>query len=186
MRMANDGDSSDEVAALRPVPGFFPAPLTTPLEVVEAQLAALRAGDMATVFRLFSRARRLAIQDGARRDVREFNLKEGAVYAALAGMLTGNCPGLVAHESHEVLASIGEPESLRAPGRLPTWICRIRVRSSSGVSRLFTITLTRQSGFDGGDARDQDGFEYCWFVWSIRPDDDGGGSAVVEREPVVV
>ena len=31
--------------------------------------------------------RRLAIQDGARRDVREFNVKDGAVYAALAGML---------------------------------------------------------------------------------------------------
>ena len=46
----------------------FPTPETTPLEVVERQLRALQAADLPATFRLFSRARRLALEDGARRD----------------------------------------------------------------------------------------------------------------------
>ena len=33
-----------------------------------------------------------------------------------------------------------------------------------------------------GDVRDYDGFERCWLVWDIRPD-DSGGNAVVEAAP---
>ena len=55
----------------------------------------------------------------------------------------------------------------------------------TGVARLFTFTLTRQSGYDGGDPRDEDGFERCWFVGTIQPDDDGR-SAVREREPMAI
>ena len=49
----------------------FPTPDTPPLEVVQRQLDALRAADLGATFRLFSRARRLALEDCARRDVRE-------------------------------------------------------------------------------------------------------------------
>ena len=49
----------------------FPTPDTPPLEVVQRQLEALRAADLGATFRLFSRARRLALEDCARRDVRE-------------------------------------------------------------------------------------------------------------------
>lgn len=120
----------------------FPTRSTPPLEVMNAQLEALQRGDMAGVFRLFSHARRLAIEDGARRDVREFNVQEGAVYAALASMLASSCPGLVAHDRPEVIASFGDPDAT-SPGRLPTWICRVRVRcGETGVARLFTFTLT--------------------------------------------
>ena len=58
----------------------------------------------------------LAIEDGARRDVREFNVQEGAVYAALASMLASSCPGLVAHDRPEVIASFGDSTPRRPVG----------------------------------------------------------------------
>lgn len=182
MQMAQD-DGARPSGAAAVEPARFPTRATPPADVLTAQLAALRAGDMAAAFQLFSRARRLAIRDGARRDVREFNVKQEDVYVALALMLTQSCPGLIGHNSHEVLASVGDPSP--TAGRLPQHRARVRVRSGpNNAARLFTITLTRQSGFDGGDKRDQDGFEHCWFVWTIHPDDGGGGGAVIERDQV--
>jgi len=166
-------DERDARGELEPPP--FPTPATTPEEVLMAQLAALRAGDIASVFRLFSRARRLGIEEGARRDVREFNVEPSRLYGALEEMLAYSCPGLLRHVSSEVLASIGAP-SLTPEGVLPRWTFRIRLEDvATGRPRHFVVTLTRQSGYDGGDPRDHDGFEHCWFVWSIKPDD--GGSA---------
>ena len=73
----------------------------------------------------------------------------------------------------EVSRSLGDPEP--APGLLPTWTFRVRIDGS----KYFVFRLTRQSDYDPkGDVRDNDGFERCWFVWSIQPDD--GGNARVE------
>jgi len=48
-------------------------------------------------------------------------------------------------------------------------------------SRYFIFTMTRQSPFDGGDPRDNDGYEKCWFVWKIIPEGKGGGDDVDEN-----
>ena len=95
----------------------------------------------------------------------------------MAELLDSDCPGLLGHRSAEVFGSLGDP----APqaGLLPKWLCRVRVNSGE---LKFTFTLTCQSDFDGGDVRDYDGFERCWLVWDIRPD-DSGGNAVVEAAP---
>ena len=49
-------------------------------------------------------------------------------------------------------------------GRLPTHLVRVRVDEAQHF--LFTLA---PGDFDGGDVRDKDGFERCWFVWTIRP-----------------
>ena len=92
--------------------------------------------------------------------------------------MAGDCPGLLGHRAAEIVSSLGDPAPQE--GLLPKWRCRVKVNSGEWG---FTFTLTRQSGFDGGDARDCDGFERCWFVWEIRPSDGGGGSVVVEPVP---
>ena len=157
----------------------FPSAETTPAEMLTAMLDALRAGDLPHIFRLLSRAKRLQIEEVARRDAREPTPPAERVNAALATMLTLDCPSLVGHESAEVVGSIYlDPAS----GLLPRWSFRVRVDGS----RTYVFTLTRQSAFDGGDPRDDDGFASCWFVWSIQADDGGGGSAPLEaRDPVV-
>jgi len=55
---------------------------------------------------------------------------------------------------------------------MKTRICRVQVDNG----RYFIFTMTRQSPFDGGDPRDNDGYEKCWFVWKIIPESKGGGN----------
>ena len=156
----------------------FPTPATHPMEVTLAQLNALRTRNMPRTFGLFSRARRLQIEDDARRDMRE-KIGPEDVHEALIKMLRRECPGLVGHSSAEIVNSLGDPEPAR--GLLPKWTLRVKV---DGGERHFLFTLTRQSDFDGGDPRDKDGFEKCWLVWNIAPDDDrGGDGAVVDAPP---
>ena len=40
-----------------------------------------------------------------------------------------------------------------------------------------------QSEFDGGDPRDNDGFERCWLVWEIKRERRGGGGVAQEAPP---
>ncbi|KAL1530163.1 hypothetical protein AB1Y20_001079 [Prymnesium parvum] len=145
----------------------FPTPQTQPAEVVLAQLKALRKANIPQTYHLFSRARRLEIDEGARRDMRE-KVRPERAYAVLVEMLTRDCPGLVGHRSSEIVGSLGDPEPQQ--GLLPKWVYRVNVDDT----RHFVFTLTRQSRYDGGDPRDYDGFEGCWFVWTITPEDDGG------------
>jgi len=128
---------------------------------------------MDATFRLFSRARRLAIEDSARGDAREWEPSRPKIHSQLRATLDRECPGLVGHASSRVLSMIADPEPVR--GRLPMKICRVRL----GAGQYFVFTLTRQSGYDGGDPRDCDGYEKCWFVWSIRPERKGQSEASV-------
>mmetsp|Transcript_11987 Transcript_11987/g.22460 ORF Transcript_11987/g.22460 Transcript_11987/m.22460 type:complete len:528 (+) Transcript_11987:60-1643(+) len=162
-------------AALEIAPGIFPVPDTSPKEVVVAQLEALRRGDIQRVFKLFSRARRLAIEEGVRIDERERNLPPERVHSALALWLRRNCPGLIAHRSFDIVASLEDP--FPQPGHLQKWTYRVKVNEGE---QHFIFTLTRQSDFDGGDRRDYDGFECCWFVWQIKLDD---GDSNPETDP---
>jgi len=141
---------------------------TSPSEVLEAQLVALQEGDMEGTYRLFSRARRSFIDDAARRDVREHRPTLDRVCETVRTQLTNECPGLLEHSLHKILAVVGDPNAPK--GRLATRICRVRVDT-----KYFIFTLTQQSGFDGGDPRDEDGFSKCWFVWAIQPEDKKGG-----------
>ena len=154
----------------------FPTASTMPSAVLAAQLEALRAADIPRTYRLMSRARRFLIEEGAQRDMRE-TVSVERVHEGLAASLEDDCPGLLSHRSAEIVASLADPNPRR--GLLPTHNFRVRI---DGV-RNFVFTLTCQSGYDGGDARDCDGYEGCWLVWKIRPD-DGGGSARI-REPVL-
>merc|ERR1712039_21178 len=79
-----------------------------------------------------------------------------------------DCSCLLHHRCYEVLTVLTDPAPKK--GLLPKCVCRLRV---NGGERYFICTLTRQSAFDGGDPRDCDGFERCWFVWTIAPDDPG-------------
>ena len=91
------------------------------------------------------------------------------VHATLRMMIAHNCPGLLGHRSHTVLASLGDPEPAR--GRLPTWVYRVKLDGG----QTFIFKLTRQSDAAEQQPFDLDGFERCWFVWSVKPDDDRGG-----------
>jgi len=154
----------------------FPTAETAPAEVLERQLDALRHGDLDSIFQLFSRARRFELEESARRDLRERNPPRERVFLALAELLANSCPGLISHSSATVVACLGDPCPKR--GLLPQWSARVRVETATGVQRTYTFTLTRQSDYDGGDRRDYDGYEGCWFVWTIKYDDSDGGSAV--------
>jgi hypothetical protein len=154
---------------------------TPPSEVLESQLQALRMGDIPCVYRLFSRARKLIFEDGCRMDLRDARVKPERIHSAVATVLVSNCPGLLGHQSSEVVASLCDPAP--EPGLLPKMTFRVKVRTSMDLNRYYFFTLTRQSPFDGGDPRDCDGFERCWFVWSITLDDDRGGSERLEEAP---
>lgn len=156
----------------------FPSRTTHPMEVAQAELSALRAADLPEAYRLLSRARRLAIDEAARRDVREFHLKPELAHAALGEILKRDAPGLLGHASSEIVASLGDPEP--PSGLLPKWTFRVRVDGF----RHYMLTLTRQSEFDGGDPRDKDGNERCWLVWQIKADSDGGSE--VEAPPELI
>lgn len=163
------------------LPQRFPTIETPPSEVLESQLQALRTGDIPCVYRLFSRARKLIFEDGCRMDLRDARVKPERIHSAVATVLVSSCPGLLGHHSSEVVASLCDPAP--EPGLLPKWTFRVKVRTSMDLNRHYFFTLTRQSPFDGGDPRDCDGFERCWFVWSITLDDDRGGSERLEEAP---
>lgn len=158
----------------------FPTSSTTPSEVLEAQLCALQDNDLMMTYQLFSRARRLVIDDAARIDMRQTNLPKERIVGVVQQLLDTECPDLVDHAHHTIVSAAEDP--LPEKGRLPTTVCRVGVQqgslsSSSASSRqkYYLVTLTRQSMYDGGDPRDEDGFERCWFVWSIQLEDGGGG-----------
>lgn len=145
----------------------FPNQSTPPLDVLKAQLLALQEGNLNNAYHLFSRARRLQIDDSVRTDMRE-SARPDRIESYLGSFLSETCPGIINHDDHRIVTSLTDPDP--TPGRIPTMICRVAI---NGGSRHFTFSLTRQSTFDGGDPRDNDGYERCWFVWSIKPDDDG-------------
>ena len=97
----------------------------------------------------------------------------------LADHLRRECSGLLGHRTAEVVGSLSDPSPQE--GMLPTWLCRVKVGSAD-----YMFKLTRQSDFDGGDPRDRDGFERCWFVWTIVPDDDRGGNVRAPSAPTPV
>ena len=140
---------------------------TRPDAVLAAMLDALHAGDVSKAYDLLSRVRRMEIEELARNDVRQTVTFERA-HSAMFTDLTCNCPGLLRHESAEVVASLGEAKPPR--GRLPMWRYRVKVDG-----RHFFFQLSRQSEADPkGDPRDIDGFEDCWFIRRIWIDEDGG------------
>ena len=163
----------------------FPTPETTPVQVVEAMLGAMRADepDLRGAFGLFSRARRNFFEDAARRDMREQRPSEARVHAAMTEVLDRDCPGLLGHRTAEVVGSLGDPAPEQ--GMLPKWLCYVAVTGGGARMRSkFVFSLTRQSDFDGGDPRDRDGFERCWLVWEVRPSESGGSAVVEAPEPV--
>ena len=73
----------------------FPTADTPPSAVLAAQLEALRAGSVPRTFSLFSRARRLQIEEAARRDVREFTVQPERVHTYLSTLLITSLSGLL-------------------------------------------------------------------------------------------
>ena len=59
----------------------FPSRATPPGDVVVAQLDALRRNDVARTYELFSRARRLAIDEAARGDARHYEVSREVAWA---------------------------------------------------------------------------------------------------------
>ena len=164
----------------------FPTVDTRPVDVVRAQLEALRTCELPRVFALFSRARRLLITESAKRDMRESGVPRERLLARLEEMLDGDTPGLLGHESAELDAALdlGGGGGPAAGRRLPRFTCRVCVDGD----RYYSFTLTRQSdppppsrepSSPIEDFRCIDGFEGCWFVWSIV--EETGGLDV--REP---
>ena len=70
---------------------------TAPLAVVMAQLQAIREHDLPHAYSLFSRARRLAIEESAKRDMREQNVPSERVYARLEEMVSAPTSSPGAH-----------------------------------------------------------------------------------------
>ena len=89
----------------------FPSRATPPAEVVVGQLDALRRNDIAKTYELFSRARRLAIDEAARGDARHYEVSREVVLEKLAIALRESCPGLLGHDRSEIC-----PVPLSAPG----------------------------------------------------------------------
>ncbi|VEU40883.1 unnamed protein product [Pseudo-nitzschia multistriata] len=143
----------------------FPSPDTPPIRVLEAQLDAMKDGELPSIYHLFSRARKLDIDNAARRDARESDPSAARKHRAMTEFLTQrHSQGLLNHNRWSVLGIVGDPNP--AKGRLLTKFARVKVDS-----RYYRITLTRQSDWDGkGDPRDCDGYEKCWFIWDITPD----------------
>jgi len=147
----------------------FPTQATTPADVLNAQLFAFQASNMTQTYGLFSRSRRLFIEESTRRDVRESHIPQNRINACVRSILEKNCPGLIGHKNARILSIVGDPNP---PKRmLKTKMCRVQIDNG----RYFIFTMTRQSPFDGGDPRDNDGYEKCWFVWKIVMEDKGNG-----------
>jgi len=148
----------------------FPARETSPTQVLEAHLEACKNGELDAVYHLFSRARKLEIDNAARKDTRESEPCPERKQAALVAFLASRqSESLLEHQgSYQILSLVGDP--FPSKGRLPTRVARVKVDAG-----YFVVTLTRQSGWDGkGDPRDCDGYEKCWFVWDIQRDNGGG------------
>ena len=134
--------------------------------------------DLETAFTLFSRARRLLIQDSLRRDAREVRISQLQVNAQVLNTLDiWDCKSLVGHSSSQILSVIADP--IPPQGRLLKRICRVRLDDH----RYYIFTLTRQSRFDGGDPQDCDGYEECWFIWSINPEKGGKSKDISTYTP---
>ena len=149
----------------------FPSRATPPADVVAAQLDALRRNDVARTYELFSRARRLAIDEAARGDARHYEVSREVVLEKLEIALRESCPGLLGHDRYEISSSLAIREYDGV--HLPQWRCRVRCRTGSRT-RAFIFHCTRQSDpppptIDFDDRFDKsrliDGFEGCWFVW---------------------
>jgi len=151
----------------------FPTPETPPDEVLEAHLDAMREGELPSVYHLFSRARKLEIDNAARKDARQSepdpSRRENALRAFFELRQSQELLRPNKRSQPSILSVVGDPDP--PGGRLATKLARVRVGS-----RCYRFTLTRQSAYDGGDPRDNDGYGRCWFVWEIQPDgkDDGG------------
>ena len=165
----------------------FPSRATPPAEIVVEQLEALRRNDVARTNELFSRARRLAIDEAARGDARHYEVSREVVLEKLEIALRESCPGLLGHDRYEISSSLAirEYDGIH----LPQWRCRVRCRTGSRT-RAFIFHCTRQSDpppptIDFDDRFDKsrliDGFEGCWFVWRIEP--ERGGVAVAANAP---
>ena len=104
--------------------------------------------------------------------------------------LRESCPGLLGHSSATILSALQLEEKNK--GRLPHWRCRVRVHADPETGQpggYYAMTLVRQHdppppvrerstptmAMDPRNADRFDGFEGCWFVWSIVPDNGGGG-----------
>ena len=110
-----------------------------------------------------------------------------AVLGKLEIALRESCPGLLGHDRYEISSSLAIREYDGV--HLPQWRCRVRCRTGSRT-RAFIFHCTRQSDpppptIDFDDRFDKsrliDGFEGCWFVWKIEPDE--GGVAVAAPAP---
>ena len=172
----------------------FPTADTLPADVVRAQLAALAARDLPAVYALFSRARRSVLEQTGR--AQSSRPPAATLFSLLNASLEATCPGLLGHSHAEITAALTlhiESEARGAGRRLPRWRCRVRLTPDAralddDALRLpthYTFTLTRQhdpppppeEALRAPDVRNLarfDGFEGCWFVWSIQPDGNGG------------
>ena len=111
----------------------------------------------------------------------------GSTGKALEIALRESCPGLLGHDRYEISSSLAIREYDGV--HLPQWRCRVRCQTGSRT-RAFIFHCTRQSDpppptIDFDDRFDKsrliDGFEGCWFVWKIEPDE--GGVAVAAPAP---
>ena len=166
----------------------FPTSATPPLDVAMAQLDALRDADIEKVYSLFSRARRAIFADYGR--AQSCPPPPRVLHRRVRAALRESCPGLLGHSSATILSALQLEEKNK--GRLPHWRCRVRVHADPETGQpggYYAMTLVRQHdppppvrerstptmAMDPRNADRFDGFEGCWFVWSIVPDNGGGG-----------
>ena len=171
----------------------FPTASTPPTAVVEAQLAALRARDFPQIYSLFSRARRAIFAEQGRAQGSGAAPPPDVLYRRVEAALPA---GLLAHESSTILSALTLNE--RENGRLPRFACRCSIVPAPGERpERFVFTLMRQHteppppreattptlAQDARNAGRFDGFDGCWFVWSIARDSDGGDAEGTEVGP---
>ena len=176
---------------------LFPTASSPPAEVVAAQLEALRQQDIQRVFDLFSRARRAVFTEhGRAQGGGQALVDEAARLRRVEAALEQSCPGLLGHSTAEILSTL--QVQARERGRLPQWCCRVRTATSPDEpDNVFTFTLTQQHDppptahelanptilNDDRNAARFDGFDKCWFVWSIQPDGGGGQDGIGAPDP---
>ena len=174
----------------------FPSPNTPPATVVQSQLEALAELDLPTAFHLFSRYRRLQIEEASRRDApdlsveiadaRTNNVECNDVYDKMRNILLDACPDLVGHTRSEIVSALplgGED------GRLKRWRCKVKVRRRFEREYLFTLTQQTSGSCEYELASDSWAefdecpvFEGCWLVNEIVLD---GGVGEEVREMAV-
>ena len=168
----------------------FPTADTPPTDGVNAQLSALRSRDLPQVYHLFSRARRAIFAEQGRAQGSGAAPPPAVLHRRMESALPA---GLLNHESSTILSALSLNE--RENGRLPRFACRVRCDG-----RNFVFTLQRQHdppppereaalarrdsscgvtmAHDARNAGRFDGYDGCWFVWSIAADGGGDGDAV--------